>query len=151
MYLHITVLALTLKCVISFAAFSLYKPTPFYILTKIEADSVGPGRTSTWHSQCLPSPVDETLWQALSCSLKEHFLLCPQIPLKKNGSWKWLFCDWNSSLLPINQTRLSNSPILFISRNIYRHCAGEFGFDDPNCAKFTSAHSHVLFPFNYPL
>ena len=38
-------------------------------------------------TKLLPS-VDETLWQGLSCSLMEPFLLCPQIPLKKNGSWK---------------------------------------------------------------
>ena len=45
-YLHITVLALTLKFVISFAAFSLYKSTSLCILIKVKADSVGPGRTS---------------------------------------------------------------------------------------------------------
>ena len=145
-YLHITVLALTLKCVISFAAFSLYKSTSLCILIKIKADSVEPGRTSLWHSQCLPSLVDETLWQGLSCSLMEPFLLCPQIPLKKNGSWKWLFCDWIHSVGSNRPTRSPTPPILFLSRNVYGHCAGQSGLDNPNCAKFTSAHPHVLFP-----
>ena len=145
-YLHITVLALILKCVISFAAFSSYKSTSLCILIKIKADSVGPGRTSLWHSQCLPSLVDETLWQGLSCSLMEPFLLCPQIPLKKNGSWKWLFCDWIHSVGINRPSRSPTPPILFLSRNVYGHCAGQSGLDNPNCAKFTSAHPHVLFP-----
>ena len=145
-YLHITVPALTLKCVISFAAFTLYKSTSLCILIKIKADSAGPGRTSLWHSQCLPSLVDETLWQGLSCSLMEPFLLCPQIPLKKNGSWKWLFCDWIHSVGINRPTRSPTPPTLFISRNVYCHCAGQSGLGNPNCAKFTSAHPHVLFP-----
>ena len=145
-YLHITVLALILKCVISFAAFSSYKSTSLCILIKIKADSVGPGRTSLWHSQCLPSLVDETLWQGLSCSLMEPFLLCPQIPLKKNGSWKWLFCDWIHSV-GINRPTWSPTPsVPTVPRNVYDHYSGKFGIDNPNHTEFKSAHPHVLFP-----
>ena len=145
-YLHITVLALTLKFLISFTAFSLYKSTPLCILIKVKADSVGPGRTSLWHSQCLPSLIDETLWQGLGCSLMEPFLLWPQIPLEKNGPWKWLLCDWIHSVGINRPTRSPAPSILPVSRNVYGHCTGKFGIDNPNCTEFTPAHPHVLFP-----
>ena len=143
---HKAALALDLNFVVSFAAFSLYKSPSLCILIKVKTDSVGPGRMSLWHSQCLPSLVDETLWQGLSCSLMEPFLLCPQIPLEKNGSWKWLFCDWIHSVGINRPTRSPSPPVHLLSRNVHGDCDGKFGIAKSNCSKFTSTFPHVFFP-----
>ena len=86
------------------------------------------------------------VWKLSHCSLCNLFLLCSQITLEKNGYWKWLFCDWIHSV-GINQPARSPTPsILPVPRNVYGHCVGKFGIDNPNCTEFTPTHPHVLFP-----
>ena len=80
------------------------------------------------------------VWKLSHCSLCNLFLLCSQITLEKNGYWKWLFCDWIHSV-GINKAARSPTPsILPVPRNLYGHCAGKFGIDNPNCTEFTPTH-----------
>ena len=76
----------------------------------------------------------------------EPFLLYPQIPLEKNGSWKLVFCD-SVHFDGINRSTRSPAPLVLpVPRSVYGHCDGEPGLDNLNFAKFTPAHPHVLFP-----
>ena len=114
------------------------------------------GKTIPWVQAGLlsdiPSPNTtlvrgDTVWKLSHCSLCNLFLLCSQITLEKNGSWKWLFCDRIHSV-GINQpARSPISSILPVPRSVHGHCAGKFGIDNPNCTEFTPTHPHVLFPF----
>ena len=83
----------------------------------------------------------------VSCSLMELFFLYLQIPLEKNGSWKWVFHD-PVHFDGINRPTRSPTPLVLpVPRNVHSHCDGEPGLDYLNFAKFTSTHPHVLFPF----
>ena len=114
------------------------------------------GKTILWVQAGLlsdiPSPNStlvrgDIVWKLSYCSPCNLFLLCSQITLEKNGSWKWLFCDQIHSV-GINQPARSPTPsILPVLRNVHGHCAGKFGLDNANCTEFTPTHPHVLFPF----
>ena len=81
-----------------------------------------------------------------SCSLTKPFLLCPQIPLEKNGSWNWVFLDSVHFDGIKRPTRSPAPPFLPVPKNVCGHCNGELELDNLNSAEFTSTYPHVLFP-----
>lgn len=76
----------------------------------------------------------------------ELFLPFPQIPLEKNGSWNWFFCDRIHSGGINRLTRCPTSLLFSFFRNVYGHCDGKFELDHPNWVEFTPAHTYVFFP-----
>ena len=68
--------------------------------------------------QCVYSFIGGETVEEPSCSLTKPFLLCPQIPLEKNGSWNWVFLD-SVHFDGIKRPTRSPAPLFFLFLRMY--------------------------------